>query len=336
MKLIIRMILRIVLLMLLFVVPIGLFITAVALTGRHIPLFNIGIRNFLAVSKNLLVGIVFSSYLFATGLTVAITDRMKVRSIVLLHIAPLVVGAAIGAVFFSGKLGTISPVSSGLELGYRTFLKTGVFNRAGGSMILLDREIDGRSAILLYDIETDTLLPMNTGPLRDNIKVDAGKGLLSISYNQETTRYSGRFPFGNFIRKTPLNAGRFVRFYTGQLRSLLLRIRGQYTGLAPGERTLYGFALSVSVILLLVPLVFAMNDKSWRFFGIIGLFTVLFLLPLFYRALFRIQDGLGERILPGGYSFLIPAIAAGGCGILIDIIITLRERTKNPSSLRVR
>ncbi len=332
MKYIIRTILRIVLLLLLFVIPIGLIITALALTGRNIPLWNIGIRNFLSVSKNLLVPIVFASYLFSTGLAVALTDRMKVRSIVLFHIPPLLVGAAIGAaLFFSGQLGTVPKIVGGTSLGYRTFLKTGVFNRADGSMILLDTKKNGGSLILLYDKDANTLIPMNTSSLRDNIQVDAEGGLLSISYKKKTIRYSGRFPFRYFVRETPLISARFVRFYTGQLRSLLLGIRGQYAGMAPGERSIYGSFMSFSLLLLLVPLVFAMNDRGWGFFGIIGLFTVLFALPLFYSALFRIQEGLGERAFPGGHSFLFPAIAAGACGILIDILITIRERTKNPS-----
>jgi hypothetical protein len=332
MKYIIRTILRIVLLMLLFVIPIGFFITAIVLTGRNIPLSNIGIRNFLTVSKNLLAPTVLAAYLFSTGLAVALTDKMKVHSIILLHIPPLLVGAAIGAVMFSsGQLSAFGHATAGLELGYRTFLKTGVFNRADGSMILLDSEKNGKSLILLYNKDTNALIPMNAGSLRDHIRVDAERGLLSISYKKKTGSYSGRFPFGSFVPETLLTSGGFVRFYTSRLRSLLLGIRGQYAGLTPGERNLYGFFLSLSLLLLLIPLVYAMNDRGWGFFGIIGLFTVLFVLPFFFRVLFHIQDGLGKRALSGGYSFLIPAIAAGGCGILIDILIAIRERRKNPS-----
>ncbi|MBN2324256.1 MAG: hypothetical protein JXQ30_11015 [Spirochaetes bacterium] len=327
MKYIIRTILRIVLLMLLFVIPIGFFMTALVLTGRDIPLSNIGIRNFLTVSKNLLIPIVLASYLFSTGLAVALTDKIKVRSVFLLHIPPLFVGAAIGAFFFfSGLPITAKSATRGLVLGYSTFLKPGVFNEADGSMILPESEEKGRSLILIYNKTTNALLPLDTGPLAEHIRADATRGFLSISYKQKTARYSGRFPFGAFVRETPLTSGRFVRFYTAQVRSLLLMIRGRYTSLAGTERAVYGFFLSLSVFLLLIPLVYAMNDRGWSFFGIIGLFTVLFVLPLFYRALFRIRDVFGT------YSFLTPAIAAAGCGIIIDILIAIRERKKSPFS----
>ena len=322
MKFIIRTTLRIIFLTLLFTVPIGLFITVLMLAGRDVPLWNIGIRNILIVSKNLLVPIVSASYLFSTLFAVALVDRMKMRSIILLHVPPLVAGAVIAAVLaLTGLIDTSGAIDRNTAVGYRTFLKEDVFNRADGSMIHVSKDVPGRSSLLLYEKDSNTLIPMNNISLSKSVKIDRAKRLLLISYEGKTIRYSKGFPFSVFVKKSPLTSGRFVGFYTGHVRSLLRTVRSQYVNLTGRDRMLFGGFLFLSVLLFSISLTNAMNDRGWRLFGIVAVFFILFLLPLFYRAIFRIIDTAGTNPeFLGRYSFLFPAILAGGCGIIIDIV----------------
>jgi hypothetical protein len=326
MKFIIRTALRIVLLILLFIVPVGLLITVLALIGRDVPLWNIGIRNILAVSKNLLGPIVFACYLFSTLFAIALVDKMKVRSLFLLHIPPLIVGAAIGAVLsFTGKISTNTDIS----IGYRTFLKEGVFNRADGSNIYISSTAQGGSNIFIYDRDGNTFVPLNNVSLGRTLKVDTQKRLLVVTYEGRATRYSKQFPFEHFSRKDQLTRSRFVRFYAAQVRSLLQIVRSQYDKLGGRDRTVYSGLLFLSVLLFSIPLAYAMNDRGWGFFGIVGIFLILFILPLFYRAVFGIVAATGGAPeFLGRYSFLLTALVTGGCGILIDIAVAIHGRRR--------
>jgi len=336
MKFIIRTTLRIIILTLLFTVPIGLFITALMLAGRDVPLWNIGIRNILIVSKNLLVPIVSASYLFSTLFAVALVDRMKIRSIVLLHIPPLVAGALIAAVLaFTGLIDifdTSGAIDRNTAVGYRTFLKKDVFNRADGSMIRVSGDVPARSSLLLYEKGSNTLIPMNNISLSKSVKIDRAKRLLLISYEGETIRYSKGFPFSVFVKKSPLTSGRLVGFYTKHMRLLLRTVRSQYINLTGRDRMLFGGFLFLSVLLFSISLTNAMNARGWRLFGIVAVFLILFLLPLFYRAIFRIIDTAGGNPeFLGRYSYLFPAITAGVCGIIIDILAKVFGPGRAPS-----
>jgi len=333
MKFIIRTTLRILLLTLLFTVPIGLFITVLMLAGRDIPLWNIGIRNILIVSKNLIVPIVSASYLFSTLFAVALVDRMKIRSIVLLHVPTLVAGAVIAAVLtLTGLIDISGAIDRNTTVGYRTFLKEDVFNRADGSMIRMSKDLPGRSSLLLYEKDSNALIPMNNISLSKTVKIDRAKRLLLISYEGKTIRYSKGFPFSVFVKKSPLTSGRFLQFYTGHVQSLLRTVRSQYVDLAGGDRMLFGGFLFFSVLLFSISLATAMNDRGWRLFGIVAVFFILFFLPLFYRAIFRIIDTAGGNPeFLGRYSFLFPAILAGGCGIVIDIVAKIFGAGRVPS-----
>jgi hypothetical protein len=333
MKFIIRTTLRIVLLILLFIVPIGLFITVLSLTGRDIPIWNIGIRNLLTVSKNLLVPILFFCYLFSTLFTVALVDKMKIRSLVLLHIPPLLVGAVIGAcLYLTGLLGTNWTKETDVSVGYRSILREGVFNRADGSMIYFSSAVPEQSVILIYDRDGNILVPLKNISLGRTLKIEAEQRLLVISHEGKAMRYSGTFPFRNFSRRNTITTGRFIRFYTGHVRSLLRIVRSQYESLRGRDRTLFGGSLLLSILLLSIPLAYAMNDRGWGLFGIIGVFLILFILPLIYRTVFGIvKTAGGVEGAFGRYSYLFPALLAGGCGIIIDIAVKVHGRRREPS-----
>jgi hypothetical protein len=85
--------LKIAVLLIVFCVPIGLFVSFFILNGRNIPVWNIGIRNLLISARNMALPIVAVSFLFSTLFTISTIDKMKVRSIFLLHIPALIIGA---------------------------------------------------------------------------------------------------------------------------------------------------------------------------------------------------------------------------------------------------
>ena len=163
MKFIFKTIFKILVLFIILIIPVGLFITFFALNQKQIPVWNIGIRNIVLFSKNYALPIITISYFIATLLTVSLIDKMKVRSIFLLHIPAVLIGVVIIGVFFLIQSNNypLSLIEKRMYLGYRTFFKENVFNDLRERSVLLMRTDQNQFTVYLYDKVNNSLIIMN-------------------------------------------------------------------------------------------------------------------------------------------------------------------------------
>jgi hypothetical protein len=327
MKFILKTTLRILLLVLLFIVPIGLFISLLALGQRDIPLWNIGFRNVVASAHNFFLPIIFSTYIFSTLFAVALVDPMKVKSIFALHLPPLIAGCIIFIIVIFA--GTVPQKKASVTTGYRTFLRENVFNENGNSLLYIRRKGSSVYQAYIYEKETNNLVAVK--------QIAVGKGLRVDNKNRRILldlKGTGRnglyiFPFDGFTKKTIITQNKFLSFYETQIRSLLRSVRNEYGRLPDKDARIYGLFMALSVLLLSIPLTYALNDQGWGLSGIVSIFLILFLLPLVYRAVFGAIDRAGGNPgFLGHYSYLFPSLVIILLGIIIDVATKIRRRDK--------
>jgi hypothetical protein len=324
MKFILKTTLRILLLVLLFIVPIGLFISLLALGQRDIPLWNIGFRNVVASAYDFLLPIIFSTYIFSALFAVALVDPMKVKSIFALHIPPLIAGFII--VIYAGA---VPQKKASITTGYRTFLRENVFNDNGNSLLYIRRKGPSEYQAYIYEKKTNNLVAVKQITVGKELRVDNKNRriLLDLKGTGRSDLYV--FPFKGFTKKTIITQNKFLSFYETQIRSLLRSVRTEYGRLPDKDARIFGLFMALSVLLLSIPLTYALNDQGWGLSGIVSIFLILFLLPLIYRAVFgAINRAGGNPGFLGHYSYLFPSLVIIILGIIIDVATKIRRRDK--------
>jgi hypothetical protein len=332
MKYLLSSILRIVLYLILLLVPVLLFITFFALGRTGVPLWNIGIRNVMAYARNFFLPALILSYLIATLLVVALVDKMKVKSIVSLHLPALFVAVLIGAgVLFTRSDVPFTLPKSSLKVGPAQFFKEGVFIDAGNRKIQLAG--GAKKYLYYYDVDRNTLsLIQNVSTAtggRNRLYVDDKKRQVVIEAPRSLEGGSVRIPFRDFPQYRNITDLPLFRTYgtrIGTIRRAVLRRLGPLNRM---DRYIFLGSLLLTLLMVSIPSVFAMNDRGWGFSGIVGIFVVLALLPFFYSFLFRMTGRLETRLVSmGRYSYLVPALLCGALGILIDFIVASRSRSR--------
>ena len=100
MKFLAKSVLNIIIFMLFLIIPVALFVTFFTLRNLNLPLWDIGIVNVLIQARKYLLPSIVINYLLATLLVVARVDKMRVKSIFMLHVPAVVVACIIGAGLF--------------------------------------------------------------------------------------------------------------------------------------------------------------------------------------------------------------------------------------------
>ncbi|UCB45881.1 MAG: hypothetical protein JSV25_00210 [Spirochaetota bacterium] len=331
MKFILKTTLRILLLVLLFVIPIGLFISILVLSQRDIPLWNIGIRNVMAASQNLFLPIIFSTYIFATLFAVALVDPMKVKSIFALHIPPLIAGGIILVIviFTSG----IQQKEASIRTGHLTFLRENSFNNTGNSLLYIRSKGPSLYDAYIYEKDYNNLVAATQISIGKQLRIDNNNRRILLEFENNGQKSLYIFPFKSFVHKTTLTQNRFLSFYAKQIRSLQRNIQNEYTRLPVNDARLYGLFMVLSVLMISIPITYALNDQGWGLSGIVSVFLILFLLPLIYRIIFNvIERAGGNPPFLGHYSYLFPSLIIIILGIIVDVIAKVRGRDRLAST----
>jgi hypothetical protein len=91
------------------------------------------------------------------------------------------------------------------------------------------------------------------------------------------------------------------------------------------DKFLFLGTLYLSLLMISIPLTYALNDGGWGFSGIIGVIFILIVLPFFYGVSLRTMQTFNINIpLLARFSYLLPSIIFGFIGILIDIAVKVR------------
>ncbi len=329
MKFIGRAIIRILILFVILIVPVGFFITFFALNQKNIPIWNIGIRNVLSFGGYYKVPIVAISYFIATLITVSLVDKMKIRSLILLHIPPVLIGAALigGFYLIQAKRQPFRIIEHRVRLGYGSFLKEGVFNEVGNSAMMIEKNEQNRFTLYIYKRESNDLFVM--GSMSGSaISIDqAGQKVSFTSGKRKIITHT--VPFKDFHSYEGVADNRMFRLYVNQLRKTVSSFRKYFQQAEGVERFLFLGAVFISVLMISIPLTYALNDGGWGFSGITGAIFILLVLPFLYGGIFFfIQKMRFSSSFLGSYAYLFPAIVFALIGIVLDISVKVRSIKK--------
>jgi len=333
-----RTVLKIAVLFIVLIVPVGLYIAFFTLNQRNIPIWNLGIRNLLITVRNLSLPIITVSFLLSTLFTVSLIDKMKVRSLFLLHFPALIIGAILLLIFYGtrAKEEPLQIKEQAVRLGYLSFFKEDVFNDLGKKKVLIKTESDNLYTIYIYDGSTGGLTILSKTSIGTGTRT-AEKGRNSMIIERDAKQiefFSGRksvltLPFSDFQKKENSINNPALRLYVQQVRKTITAIRSNTTHLRGIDLSLFISVFFLSVLMISIPLTYAMNDGGWGFSGITGVILILFLIPFFYGYMLKIVQGIsmGGSFL-GRYSYLFPALVFCGIGIILDIFIKVRGMKK--------
>ena len=335
MKFIFKTIFKILVLFIILIIPVGLFITFFALNQKQIPVWNIGIRNIVLFSKNYALPIITISYFIATLLTVSLIDKMKVRSIFLLHIPAVLIGVVIIGVFFLIQSNNypLSLIEKRMYLGYRTFLKENVFNDLRERSVLLMRTDQNQFTVYLYDKVNNSLIIMNNMNAskkgKNHLYVDQDGRQIVLREGQKKKITTVNIPYDEFNYKSSILNNKMILFYAKQLRGSLQSFRALFAKLPPIDQFVFFGAIYLSLLMISIPFTYALNDGGWGFSGIIGVVFILVILPFLYGIILKSMQNFSFNLsFLGKYSYLFPAIIYGFIGILIDIAVKVRGMKK--------
>jgi hypothetical protein len=308
-----------------FLVPVSLFIAVFSIGGQGIPVWNIGIRNVLVTARGFFLPIVITSYLIATLFTVALVDKTRVRSIVLLHIPPLIAGALImgGAYLVQRERRPFPIVKSAVTLGYRVFVKENVFNELKDRSLLLRGAERGRYNVFIHDRRSNRLdvIP----DVGSALSVDESRQALVIPQGEGKGRKALAIPYEEFHGKPVLSRNLLARVYIDKIRDMR-GVIGEHSGRLPRrDRYLFYALLFLSVLMISIPLTFVFNDAGWGFSGITGALIILAALPYLYWGVFTLVWRTRLRsYMAVGYGYLYPCALICFLGVLIDLLIKMK------------
>lgn len=338
-----RFILRTTLKLLLFVfvlaVPVTLVVTLFALHQSPLPLWNIGVRNVIRYAGGFVTPSLLISYLLATLLVVALVDKMKVRSVAILHIPPLLAGALLGGVLFLVGSGGQDQLPFHIDrnpvrVGVNTFVRRDAFLSAGDKILYLDGKGE---PLYLYDRGDGSTTVMREVRLSRR----GGGGLyLDPEKRQVVIHPSGaaaprgkgepiELPYAEFVEHDSVLANPLVGAYARRLRSLFLQVEEGAEHLERRQRTALLGTLFLSLLLLSVPMAYGLNDRGWRFAGLAGVLLILAILPAAYALVVSAAERFqASGRLPVFHPFLLTAAVFAFLGIVLDLVIALRGASR--------
>jgi len=328
MKFLGKTILKIFIYIIVLIIPVTLIVTCFALVNSSIPLWNIGIRNIIRYSVHLLLPSIFISYLIATLVVVSLIDKMKVRSLVLLHIPAIIAGGLLSGFLYFAQTEKM-PIflkKDTLQIGVNTFLRRDVFNE-------IEDRIKDLNYFFMYNKKDGHLFYINNLYIRKR-----GKNFIYVDEKARSVRIVARdnpqigqvsIPFSSFKTGNELLSQKIVSAYRNQIVKVYGHFRNAVSDLERQHRNILAGALFLSVLLISIPLSYGFNDRGWGFSGATGVFLILAALPYFYGFVFKILNKIspGPSFM-GKYSYLFPAMVFCIIGLILDIVVKTGGRTR--------
>ncbi len=322
MKLTFYLLKRIAVYFLIFLIPSALIIASFKCYSTGINIFNVGIRSITNIILNNLLSIILISYTVSVIFSIALIDKVRVNSLVLLHLIPIVITAGIIGVFYlaesKGRF-FITPEEK-IAVGYRTFFKRDVFNEINGNLIFIGsiKTSNKKQNIFLYKTENDKIIPVN------KIKFKNGSIILYGSKKPIKT-----FNYFEASKKPFIYSNKMVINYIRTLTGVMKKFKGTYNRLSGINRYYYLLALIVSFFIMSIPLAFILNDGAWNTSGIIGVMLIIGLTPYFYRFIINYIGKIRLNFLiSSGYNYLLLPILIIVIGIILNITIKLSKKAE--------
>jgi hypothetical protein len=159
----------------------------------------------------------------------------------------------------------------------------------------------------------------------NTLSIQQDNNQVVFNYIQQKKPYTVKVPFNDFDTKNEILDNKMLLFYGKQLRRTSGYVQVLLGNLPTMDKYLFLGTLYLSLLMISIPLTYALNDGGWGFSGIIGVIFILVVLPFFYGVSLRtIQTfNVGTPFL-ARFSYLLPSIIFGFIGILIDIAVKVR------------
>jgi len=332
MKIILKITLKIIIFFAIFIIPVTVFITLFSLSQKNIPLWNIGIRNIIRYSTNYYIPSIFISYLISTLVSISIVDKIKVKSIFLLHIPPLLIAILlVGITFYiENKKVPFRVIDRKINIGLHMFFKEDVFNDTEDNLIYVKKTGRHRYSFYIYNKEDNKLnFIKGISTVKDgknSISFNPYEKHIYIKYLQNNYTKSIKTPFKNFEKSNNITKNKFILFYSYQIKELFITINKQFKNLTSYDPYIFVAAVFISIFLISVPLSYLFNDSGWGFAGIIGVILIIIILPLSYNGIFKLLEKVDiNSSFLGGYSYLFPLIIIAFIGVMFDIIAKVKR-----------
>lgn len=328
-------------------VPLTLLATLFALHQSRLPLWNLGARNVLRSASGYALPALLIGYLLSVLLVVALVDKMKVRSLLMVHLPPLLAGALLaGALCLAGACAGREQLPFPLErntvrVGVNTFVPREVLVPAGDRVLYLGGP---GGPLYLYDRGEGATLVMREVALSrrgaGGLYLDpAGRRVVihppsGAVYAPGGGRPGGegepvRIPYEAFQEPDPLLSSPLLIAYAGRLRTLFREARDATGSLESRRGAAVLGTLAFSLLLLVVPLAYGLNDRGWGVAGLAGALFLLAAVPVACGLVLAGARRLQEAgMLPGIHPFLPAAVVFALVGIMLDLVITLRGSSR--------
>ncbi|MFW6137592.1 MAG: hypothetical protein ACOC7U_00315 [Spirochaetota bacterium] len=334
MRFVFRSIIKIIVFFLIVLIPVALFITIFSLNQREIPLWNIGIRNIFIQAQNYTLHTVVISYLISVLLYVSLVDKIKVKSIVMLHIPPILAGALLmgGGYFLHQPQGPFK-IKKDMRIGYLTFLKEKTFNTAGNRLVYLVPEAkDNPYTVCLYERPENKLHIIEhlhiTETGNNYLQVDKAKKLIAITYTKHGQKNHVNIPFEALHTSDDITTNPLLLMYRNLLTQLTSTLKQKLGGLGISRMFVFASSMLLSVLLVSIPLTYLLNDGGWRFSGLAGMVLVLAALPLFYSVVFKLLGNIRlDTSFLGEYYYLFAPVVFSCIGVCISIAVKTKRKS---------
>ncbi len=336
MKFILKTALKTLILSIILVIPVGLIVTYLSLNQRGIPVGNLGVRNIFLYAQNYSLLIFFVSYLMSSLLVTSLIDKLEVKSVIALHIPALMVGAVLaGGIYFTRYRHYPLPLGvNTIKLDHKTFLRDGVFNEVSDKAIMLKNSGENNFTLYLYDKTSNDL--SITGNLsaekngNDLIFIDEPNRVVYFTYKKNQVTDSLKIPFNEFTVNNKLFDNPLIYRYMGQIRNVINLIKKYMYALSQTEKYIFSGVLYLSVLMILIPLSYALNDRGWGFAGLIGIIVLLVVTPFFYGAIIKLFGKVRFNLsFLRQYSYLSLPLVLCLFGVFLDILVKITgKRTK--------
>lgn len=334
MKFILKTILKIILYLILLLIPVTLLLTFISLSKAGVPTYNIGIRNVVVYSRNYILPSFFISYFISTLIACGLVDKMRIKSLILLHIPPIIVGCILAGGFYYFRPAEVTfPAERGtIQLGINNYLKRDVFNELDNRLLYI-RKDNTLHTLYLYDRIENRLLVFNNINIYkrkgDYLIINPEENVITVVTKRGKSEFSLKIPYRSTTSYRSVVNLKLVESYTGRVRKVISLLRARLRPLNGQDKLLMLLSLSLSLLMISIPIAYGLNDRGWGFSGLIGVPVVLVILPFIYGFVLKLPEKFpGILHAMGRRSYLFPALVCCSMGVILDIIVKVISKKK--------
>ena len=303
-------------------IPVAIFVITYQVNNLGFTVTKLGIRSIFEIGIKNLPLIIIASYILALILSIALIDKIKVDSLLVLHIPPIIISIGLITIFYfsSGNNNFFITEERVIRPGYRLFFKERVFNEINNDILYI-YSVNNKNRYLLYNREKNNIILLSGLSFKDDrvILLDIKKQpVMSLQYKEISIK-----------KDENLLTTKYFKRYIKTIKFIVFKIKEIYGSLKKIDGYIFLGSMLVSFLILSIPLAFIINDGGWGVTGLIGVILIMGFVPYIYNILFKFNKLYKPIVsLMGSYSYLIYPAIISLIGIILDIIISFSKKAE--------